>query len=150
MLNLLLVSVLVTPALESGESISQQRRSEIAGSISNPFSSELLGELYFFSQIRSSDVGRSFICIIVAQLMRFVAVIISSHSKKYTIKERIFMGLSWIPKSTVPATLAGVVYTEASALGMQYKDYQTFGLQIQTTAILAIIVCEPIGSFLID
>ena len=115
-----------------------------------PFLFGTIGGALLFSQIRSSDVGSSFICIIVAQLMRFVAVIISSHSKKYTIKERIFMGLSWIPKSTVPATLAGVVYTEASALGMQYKDYQTFGLQIQTTAILAIIVCEPIGSFLID
>ena len=60
------------------------------------------------------------------------------------------MCLSWIPKSTVPATLAGVVFTEASALGSEYADYQVFGLQIQTTAILAIIVCEPIGSFLID
>jgi NhaP-type Na+/H+ or K+/H+ antiporter len=75
-------------------------------------------------------VGGSFVCIIVAQLMRFVAVIISSHSKKYTIKERIFMGLSWIPKSTVPATLAGVVYTDALALGIQYQDYQSYGLQI--------------------
>jgi hypothetical protein len=82
--------------------------------------------------------------------MRFIAVIISSHSKKYTIKERIFMALSWIPKSTVPATLAGVIFTEASALGIQYQDYQSFGLQIQTTTILSIIVCEPIGSFLID
>lgn len=60
------------------------------------------------------------------------------------------MGLSWIPKSTVPATLAGVVYTDALALGIQYQDYQSYGLQIQTTAILSIIVCEPIGSFLID
>ena len=78
--------------------------------------------------------------------MRFVAVIISSHSKKYTIKERIFMGLSWIPNSTVPATLAGVVNTDALALGIQYQDYQSYGLQIQTAAILSIIVCEPIGS----
>lgn len=60
------------------------------------------------------------------------------------------MCLSWIPKSTVPATLAGVVLTEATALGSEYKDYQIFGLQIQTTTILSIIVCEPIGSFLID
>ena len=60
------------------------------------------------------------------------------------------MALSWIPKSTVPATLAGVVFTEASALGDQWKDYQSFGLQIQTTCILSIIVCEPLGSFVID
>ncbi len=60
--------------------------------------------------------------------MRFVAVMISSYSNKYTIRERIFMGISWIPKSTVPATLAGVLYTESLALGKQYEDYQSFGL----------------------
>jgi hypothetical protein len=53
---------------------------------------------------------------------------ISSYSNKYTIRERIFMGISWIPKSTVPATLAGVIYTEALALGQPYEDYQSFGL----------------------
>ncbi len=58
--------------------------------------------------------------------------------------------MSWIPKSTVPATLAGVMLTEATALGPNYKDYQVYGLQIQTTTILAIIVCEPLGSFLVD
>ena len=60
------------------------------------------------------------------------------------------MSMSWIPKSTVPATLAGVIYTESLPLGEAYKDMQTYGLQIQTTCILAICVCEPIGSFLID
>ena len=60
------------------------------------------------------------------------------------------MSMAWIPKSTVPATLAGVIYTESLPLGDSYKDLQTYGLQIQTTCILAICVCEPIGSFLID
>ena len=60
------------------------------------------------------------------------------------------MSMAWIPKSTVPATLAGVIYTESLALGDAYKDIQTYGLQIQTTCILAICVCEPVGSFLID
>lgn len=60
------------------------------------------------------------------------------------------MSMAWIPKSTVPATLAGVIYTESLSLGNAYEDMQTFGLQIQTTCILAICVCEPIGSFLID
>jgi hypothetical protein len=56
--------------------------------------------------------------------MRFLAVFSVSYSSKYTIRERIFMSLSWIPKSTVPATLAGVMFTEAYALGDNYKDYQ--------------------------
>ena len=47
MLNILAVSVLVTPAFESGETISQQKKSEISGSTSNPSSLELLEQLYF-------------------------------------------------------------------------------------------------------
>ena len=60
------------------------------------------------------------------------------------------MGVSWIPKSAVPATLAGIMLTESTALGPNYLDYQVYGLQIQTTTILAIIICEPLGAFLID
>ena len=33
------------------------------------------------------------------------------------------MGLAWIPKTTVPATLASVVYNTAKALGNGYEDY---------------------------
>ena len=62
--------------------------------------------------------------------MRFLGVLISTYSPKYTLKERIFMSISWIPKSTVPATLAGVLLTEATALGEKYADYQMYGLQI--------------------
>jgi NhaP-type Na+/H+ or K+/H+ antiporter len=82
--------------------------------------------------------------------MRFIAVFFCSYSPKYTMKERLFMSISWIPKSTVPATLASVVYTDSLAKGAGWEDYQAFGLNIQTTTILSIIICEPIGSFLID
>jgi len=83
--------------------------------------------------------------------MRFVGVLIaSSNQSKYTFKERLAMGVSWIPKSAVPATLAGIMLTESTALGPNYLDYQVYGLQIQTTTILAIIICEPLGAFLID
>lgn len=109
-----------------------------------------IGAALIIAQLQPSDVGRSFVCIICAQAMRFIAVFFVSYSPKYTIKERLFMSLSWIPKSTVPATVASVVYTESLAKGAGWEDYQAFGLNIQTTTILSIILCEPIGSFLID
>jgi hypothetical protein len=59
------------------------------------------------------------------------------------------MAISWIPKSTVPATLAGIMYTEAKTKD-GYEEYVHYGITIQTTTILAIICCEPIGAFLID
>jgi hypothetical protein len=62
--------------------------------------------------------------------MRFVGAFVSSSGDKYTIRERIFISLTWIPKSTVPATLASVVYTESKAMGAEYADLTTFGLNI--------------------
>lgn len=115
-----------------------------------PFLFGTIGAALLFSQLRAADVGRSFVCIIVGQIMRFVGAFMTSTGGKYTIRERIFIALSWIPKSTVPATLASVVYTDSKALGADYLEYQQWGLNIQTTTILSIIVCEPIGSFLID
>jgi len=49
--------------------------------------------------------------------MRFISVFFISMGPKYTVKERIMMSLSWIPKSTVPATLASIVYTDALSAG---------------------------------
>ena len=103
-----------------------------------------------FSQVRARDVGGSFILIFVGQIFRFCGSFLSSYSNKYTVKESIFISIAWIPKSTVPATLAGVIYNEALSLGDTYKDYQHFGLQIQTTCILSIFVCVLIGTFSID
>jgi hypothetical protein len=63
--------------------------------------------------------------------MRFLAVLLISYSpSKYTLKERIFMAISWIPKSTVPATLASVIYTEALAHGAGWEEYVVYGNDI--------------------
>lgn len=75
-----------------------------------PFLFGTIGAALVFSQLNSADVGKSVVCIIVGQIARFVSVFLLSYGPKYTVKERIMMALSWIPKSTVPATLAGVVY----------------------------------------
>ena len=50
-----------------------------------------------------------------------LTVIVMTHHNRYNIKERIFMGLAWIPKTTVPATLAGIIFTQAKIKG--YDEY---------------------------
>ena len=90
-----------------------------------------IGAALMFSQIRPRDVGYAFVCIFSGQVMRFVGVLLaSSNQPKYTFKERLAMGVSWSPKSTVPATLAALMLTESTALGPNYLDYQVYGLQI--------------------
>ena len=55
-----------------------------------------------------------------------------------------------MPKTSVVATLAGIVYEDATKLGNDHKKYQLYGLEIQTTAILVIIITMIIGCFMID
>jgi NhaP-type Na+/H+ or K+/H+ antiporter len=70
------------------------------------------------------------ICVIIGQIMRYLGVIIATLNKKYNCKERMFMGVCYIVKSTAVASVAGTIFTEASALGDEYKDYQDWGLQM--------------------
>ena len=55
-----------------------------------------------------------------------------------------------MPKTAVVATLAGIIYEDALKLGDDYKKYQLHGLEIQTTAILIIIITMILGTFMID
>lgn len=109
-----------------------------------------MGAALLFSQIKVSDVGKAVICVLVAQTFRFVAVLLATTGKQYTIKERVFFAISFIPKSTTAATVAAVVYNDAVALGEDYQDYQLMGLQIQTTTIIAILITMFLGIFMID
>jgi hypothetical protein len=62
-------------------------------------------------------------------------------------KEKLFVGVAWMPKATVQAALGGVVLglAENEDLG---SDYETWGLQILTIAFLCIVITAPIGAIL--
>ena len=64
--------------------------------------------------------------------MRFVTVVVVTHSDKFTIKERIFMGVCWMGKATVqaaiaPALLSAIQPYESNA---NYNEYHVYGNRI--------------------
>lgn len=95
-----------------------------------PFLFGTIGAALHFTQVSPKVVGSSFILIFSGQFFRFIGAFISSSQKKHTIKERLFMAMSWIPKSTVPATLGTMIYTESLPMGPKYAELQNYGLQI--------------------
>eukprot|EP00347_Sterkiella_histriomuscorum_P019238 403342411 len=62
-----------------------------------------VGGSLLFSQIRASDLGNGVIIIIIGVTVRFIVVVIVTHSPKYFFKDRLFMGITWIGKATVQA-----------------------------------------------
>ena len=72
----------------------------------------------------------------------------STPEERLTFKERAFIALSWAPKATVQAALCSAVL-DAVQSNMQgdskVDDYERWGMQIMTTAILSILLSAPMG-----
>ncbi len=60
------------------------------------------------------------------------------------------MGVCYSVKSTAVASIAGIIYNESKALGNEYSEYQNWGLQMQTTGVIAILFTLPMGIIATD
>lgn len=61
----------------------------------------------------------------------------------------MFIVCTWIPKATVQASLSAVFLTTAKADKLNAK-YIEYGNIILSTAILAIVICAPIGAVMMN
>ena len=60
------------------------------------------------------------------------------------------MAIAWMPKTSVPATLGGLILQEAKSRGDAYKEYQEYGIYAQTNAIIAILILASSGSIILQ
>jgi Kef-type K+ transport system membrane component KefB len=94
-------------------------------------------------------VGESILFIFVGWAVRLIVTYFVSYSKEYTWKDRLFIVATWSPKATVQAALASVFLNEAKLYNLG-PEYITYGIMIQTTAILSICITAPIGAVLMQ
>ena len=88
-----------------------------------------------------SGVGLNSILLIgLSRMIRISGVLISLIKTNYSFKERIFIGLAYIPKATVQAAIGGI------ALSLNHP----LGQLILSTAVLSILIAAPLGAWLID
>lgn len=74
-----------------------------------------VGASLLFSQIRASDLGYGFVCILCGVILRLIIVFLISWTPGiYTVKERAFMACAWLPKATVQAALSGIILADAT------------------------------------
>eukprot|EP00347_Sterkiella_histriomuscorum_P005826 403355123 len=115
-----------------------------------PFLFGTVGAALQFSQIKASDVGYSLLIIVLGCTTRIAGIFVATFRSQYNAREKLLMGVSWISKGTVTATLSGIILAQTKAKGDAYKEFQTYGDQIQTCAVLAIIILSPLSSLLIS
>lgn len=88
-----------------------------------------------------SEVGYNFVIILIlAMLIRFVAVLISTANINLNFKERVFVYFAYLPKATVQAAIGAIPLT----LGMPAGEI------ILAISVLAIFITAPLGAVLID
>ncbi len=78
--------------------------------------------------------------IIIALGFRAIGVIISLFKTKYTLKEKIYIIISYLPKATVQASIGGIA--------LSYN--LPCGAIILTSAVIAILFTAPLGAILMD
>lgn len=72
--------------------------------------------------------------------IRMMGVWVCTIQSQTTLKEKLFIGISYIPKATVQASIGAIPL----ALGMSK------GTEILAIAVLAILLTAPLGAYLID
>jgi hypothetical protein len=111
-----------------------------------------IGAAIDFSELDFSYVPLSITIIIVGGIFRMAATYLVVWQKRFTIKERLVIWVGWIPKATVQAAIGGIVLDRArdeiTEGTEEYDDYEKYGQQILTTAILCILMTAPLGAIL--
>lgn len=80
------------------------------------------------------------ILVIGALIFRMVGVFVSLIKTKFTINEKLFCMISYLPKATVQAAIGGIPL----AMGLACGEI------VLTIAVIAILISAPLGAILID
>lgn len=78
--------------------------------------------------------------ILLALIFRLFGVMISLAFTNLSIKEKIFIGISYLPKATVQAAIGGIALSYGLPIGNL----------VLTMAVLSIVITAPLGAILID
>lgn len=112
----------------------------------------LFGSIGFSLQLNviSYDVLlKSFALVIVGVFCRLAVAYIVTHGTTFTMKERLFIAVAWLPKATVQAALCfiplNLVSQSIPTDHKFYGDYMTWSKNISSIAMISICITAPLG-----
>lgn len=121
--------------------------------LAQPLLFSVIGASIAFDEMSPSTIPNAVIVIACGVVVRCITASSVTFGAGLTVKERIFIGMSWIPKATVQAALGSIPLTliEESMEGEKdYDEYKKWGEEILVTAVFAILITAPIGVICID
>ena len=108
----------------------------------------LIGTEVKISDLRGNAIGFAILSLFIGLIIRFLISTVIVFGAKLNIKEKLFIGLSWIPKATVQAAIGPI----ALDMARQRNDPELEELAkfVLTIAVLSIIITAPLGAIAIS
>lgn len=115
--------------------------------VAQPFLFGLIGAEVSVTSLKPDTVGLCVATLGIAVLVRVLTTFLVVCGAGFNLKEKVFIAFAWLPKATVQAAIGSVALDTARA--HSDREMEEFGLDVLTTAFLAILITAPVGSLLI-
>lgn len=112
--------------------------------VASPLLFGLVGTLVDRRKIAGAAIPRSLAVIGAGWAARMPATFLSISGSHLTVKEKLFVVLTWLPKATVQAALATAPLDRMVAEGKGAAALEQ-GENVVVCALLAVLVCGPLG-----
>lgn len=113
--------------------------------IIEPFLFGLIGTEIRINELEANTIGLGLAILFIALALRMVASLLAAFGAGLSLKEQIFVTFAGVPKATVQAAIGPVALMYARRLNMG-PNYEEYGIQILTVAVLAILITAPFGA----
>ncbi|XP_041842141.1 sodium/hydrogen exchanger 9B2 isoform X2 [Melanotaenia boesemani] len=104
----------------------------------------LIGAEITVTALSLNTVGLGMACICTGLVVRLLVTFLLVHAGGFNWKEKVFIAVAWLPKATVQAAIGSKALDMAREEGDENSI--TFGLDVLTLAVLAILTTAPIGA----
>ncbi|XP_068445222.1 sodium/hydrogen exchanger 9B2 isoform X2 [Clinocottus analis] len=107
----------------------------------------LIGAEIRISELEGHTVGLGISTLLIALLVRILFTFVCVLCAGFTVREKVFIALAWMPKATVQAAIGSTALDMAREKGD--TELQKYGMDVLTVAVLAILLTAPVGALLI-
>jgi len=125
--------------------------------LAQPLLFGIVGSFLDFRVMQATTAMKAITTVLCGLSMRTTIAFFATCGTPLKLKERLFVAIAWLPKATVQAAFAGVPLqlmlkkkVDEWDSDEQRLEYEQWGRDILTTAVLAILMTAPIGLILIQ
>ncbi|XP_006872787.1 PREDICTED: sodium/hydrogen exchanger 9B1-like [Chrysochloris asiatica] len=141
-----LVLTFVTGIYWSREKIRVQKIVAATWNVFQPLLFGLVGSEVSVSSLPANIIGVCVATLSLALLVRIFVTLLLMCFAGFSLKEKIFIALAWMPKATVQAVLGPLALESARISAHHLEGYAK---DVMTVAFLAILITAPNGALLI-